>query len=462
MLAVMAPKLDRAREIALAASVGIVLADSSIVTLGLPEVLREFDGTVVGVSWVLTAFNLALALAILPAVRVSRRDPDRGWAAGLAGFALASLACALAPSEGALVAARVLQALGGAVTVACAIEALARQRGSHELAAPLWGAAGTIGISIGPAAGGVLTELLSWQSIFLVQVPLLLAIPLALRGRHEPAEPGPEGEPDLRPEAALALLSAGLTAALFLLVVLLTEGWALSPLAAAATVSAMPLAALAARWLIRHAGPPVSAALAGGLAIAGGLAALGVLPGASWALTLQPQALIGIGLALALPVLTMAAVGGRDPDGSRAGATIAARHIGIVVGIVILAPVLSSQLDSQRERAQEASTALLLDADLSPETKVAIGEAISGEIDRADGRLPQVAPAFDQVDPPAGSESELAALEDGIQEQVERAATNAFSLPFIGAALFALLALVPIARLGASASERRTRVEEPA
>jgi MFS family permease len=453
---------DRAHEIALAASVGIVLADSSIVTLGLPDVMREFDATVVGVSWVLTAFNLVLALAILPAVRFARLDPDRGWVAGIAGFSLASLACALAPSEAALIGARVLQALGGAVTVACAIEGIARLRGSHELAAPIWGAAGTIGISVGPAAGGILTELLSWQSIFFVQVPLLLAAPLALRGSRGRPEPGPEGEPDLRPEVALALLSAGLTAALFLLVVLLTEGWALSPLAAAATVSAMPIAAYATRWLIRHAGPPVSAALAGGLAIAGGLAALGVLPGASWALTLQPQLLIGVGLALAVPILTMAAVGGRDPEGTRAGATIAARHIGIVVGIVILAPVLSSQLEEQRDRAQEASTALLLDADLAPDTKVAVAEAVADQIDRADGRLPQIEPAFDAVEPPEGTEAELVSLEEGIADQVERAATNAFSIPFLGAAAFALLALVPIARLVTTPSERSTRLEGPA
>lgn len=453
---------ERAREIALAASVGVVLADSSIVTLGLPDVLREFDASVVGVSWVLTAFNLALALAILPAVRLGRQGPSRGWAIGLTAFALASLGCALAPSEAALIGARVLQALGGALTVVCAIELLARDRGSHELAAPVWAAAGTIGVSVGPAAGGLLTELLSWQAIFLVQVPLLLALPLALRGDGGSPEPGPEGEPDLRPEVALALLSAGLTAALFLLVILLTEGWALSPLAAAATVSAIPVAAFAARRLIDRAGPPISAALAGGLAIAGGLAALGVLPGASFALTLQPQILIGVGLALALPVLTFAAVGGRDPDGSRAAATIAARHAGIVLGIVILAPLLSTQLESQRDRAQEASTSLLLDAPLPPDTKVSLAEAISAQIEVADGKLPQVGPAFDAVTPPEGTEPDYAALETGIEDQVQRAATNAFSLPFLGAAAFALLALIPIARLGTTPSERPTRVEDAA
>ena len=443
-----APGGRRAREIALGVSVGVVLADSSIVTLGLPDILREFDGTVFGVSWVLTAFNLALAASVLPAARFARRSPRGGWAAGLSVFALASLACAISRSEAPLIAFRVVQAVGGAVAVASAIELLARSRGSHELAAPIWGAAGTIGLAIGPAAGGLLTELLSWQAIFLVQVPLLLLLPLAASQSVEPPERGPQGQPDLRPEVGLALLSAGLTAALFLLVILLTQGWAISSLGAALTVSAIPAAAFAARWLIHRAGPPASAALAGGIAIAGGLGALAVLPGASFALTLQPQVLIGVGLALALPVLTLAAVGGRDPRGSRAAATIAARHAGIVVGIVVLAPLLSSQLDSQRTKAQQSSTALLLDAPLPAETKVSLAEAISRQIAEADGKLPQVGGAFDQVTPPAGTESAFSELRSGIEDQVERAATNAFSLPFLGAATFALLALIPIARLG--------------
>ncbi len=130
---------QRTREIALALSVGVVLADSSIVTLALPDILQDFDSTVVGVSWVLTAFNLALALAILPAARVGRVEPRAGWAVGLAIFVGASAGCAAADSEAVLVTARIVQALGGALTIACAIELLARMLGSHERAAPLWG-----------------------------------------------------------------------------------------------------------------------------------------------------------------------------------------------------------------------------------------------------------------------------------------------------------------------------------
>ena len=85
---------------------------------------------------------------------------------------------------------------------------------------------------------------------------------------------------------------------------------------------------------------------------------------------------------MALPVLTAAAVGVNDPDGSRAASTIAARHAGIVVGILLLAPILSAQLVDQHEAGSAAGTSLLLDATCSPETKV----RIASEIDDAVGR----------------------------------------------------------------------------
>ncbi len=320
---------------------------------------------------------------------------------------------------------------------------------------------GTVGVAVGPAAGGLLTELFNWQSIFLVQLPLLLILPLAIGAALPAPERGREGPLNLRPEAGLALISAGLTGALFLLVILLTEGWGLSPLAAAATVSMIPAAAWAVRWIEHRAGPPVSAALAGGIAVAGGLIALAFLPGASWALTLQPQLLVGIGLALVLPVLTLAAVGGRDPDGSRASATIAARHAGIVIGIVALAPVLSAQLDSQRLAAQDSTTALLLDAPLPPTTKVSLAGALGNGIEAADGRLPGRRAVLRRGHPLEGDEAAYAQLETEITDQIERAATNAFSLPFMAAAAFALVALFPISSLRA-ARERHLRPDRAA
>jgi len=457
----METRQTRATELSLALTVGVVLADSSIVTLALPSILREYDATVFGVSWVLTAFNVVLAALILPAVRIARSRPRSGWSAGVSLFVAASVACAASGTATTLIAARVAQAAGGALVVACAIELLARLHGSHRDVAPVWGGAATIGIAVGPAIGGLLTQLLEWQSIFLLQIPLLLLVPIATVIRPARPEPGPGGPLDLRPEVALGLLSAGLTGALFLLVILLTEGWGLSPIAAAATVSAIPLAALAARWVEQRAGPPAAAALAGGIAVTGGLAALGVLPGASWALTLQPQLLIGIGLALSLPVLTLAALGGRDPAGSRAAATIAARHAGIVAGILILAPLLSAQLTAKQEAATDAATAALLDAPLPADTKVSLAAALGSRIESADGRLPSIGPAFDEVTPDPGDEVAYAQLEVDIEDQIARAATSAFGWPFLAAALLAALALIPIARLGTRTGSSWVGAVEP-
>jgi MFS family permease len=433
----------RIRVVLWAGTLGVVLADSSVVTLALPEILREYDTTVFGVSWVLTAFNLALAVAILPAARIAQRAPGRTWALGLVAFSAASLACAVAPSIAALIAARCVQALGGAAVIAGAIELLARATGSHAAAAGRWGTAGLAGLALGPAIGGLLTDLVSWESIFLLQVPVLLAA-VAARAPADVPEAGSEAPLDPRPEVALALLSAGLTGALFLLVVMLTEGWLYSPLEAALVVSAMPVATLAARALARRLGDDRPVVAAGAICMAGGLAALGLLPDAGAGWTLAPQVLVGAGIALALPGLTTRALSGRDPHGRRAATTIAARHAGIVLGILALTPVLSARFDTEHEAARLSGTALVLDAPLDPDTKVALGEELGETIAGAGGRLPELGPSFDEVEPLPEEAGDYAALETALVEEVDKAATHAFSLPFLLAGAIAALALLPV------------------
>ena len=436
----------RAKRIAWALTVGVVLADSSIVTLALPEILAEFDSTVLGVSWVLTAFNIVLALALLPAAAYARRRPVGLWKCGVVVFALASAACALAPSTEALIAARCLQAAGGAVAIAGAIELLSRAAGSHRDAAPIWGTAGLAGLALGPAAGGILTELLSWESIFFVQIPLIALLPRA-RAVPGPAEPGAGGRIALQPELALAVLSAGLTGALFLLVVMLTEGWRYSPLEAAALVTAMPLATLIAGRLAAGLEPGRANIAAGAVAIAAGLVALGLLPGADWWWVILPQLLVGAGIALALPGLTTRALGGRDPAGRRASGTIAARHLGVVVGIVVLTPIFDAQLDFEYDAVRRSGTALLLDAPLAPQTKIGLGEAIAEDVSAADGELPSLDPAFASVEPDPEQTAAYSELEDDLEAEIDAAATHAFSPAFLAAGALALVALIPIATM---------------
>ena len=116
------------------------------------------------------------------------------------------------------------------------LELLPATVGSERRATAIWAAAGATGAALGPAIGGLLTELVSWQSIFLVQVPVALAaaVPILAVARHEAAtgivepELRRTGRPHLLANLALALVSAAIAAALFLLVLLLIEGWRLS------------------------------------------------------------------------------------------------------------------------------------------------------------------------------------------------------------------------------------------
>src|SRR5256886_16435669 len=99
---------------ALSLLVAVVLGDSGVVTLALPEILRDFGAQVGEVAWVLIAFNLVLALTAVPAARAcGRRDPATATTAGLIVFAAATTGGAAAPSLGGLVAARRVQGHGG-------------------------------------------------------------------------------------------------------------------------------------------------------------------------------------------------------------------------------------------------------------------------------------------------------------------------------------------------------------
>ena len=156
--------------------VGVVLADSSIVVLALPDIYRDLDTTVFGVTWVLVSFNLVMALAAVPAAMVARRvGPGRAAAVGLAIFAGAGLACGLSDQLSTLIVARSVQAIGGALAVTAALELLPVAVGSERRASVVWATAGATGAALGPALGGILTQLVSWQSIFLIQVPVALA-----------------------------------------------------------------------------------------------------------------------------------------------------------------------------------------------------------------------------------------------------------------------------------------------
>ncbi|WP_375499054.1 MFS transporter [uncultured Jatrophihabitans sp.] len=431
----------------LALTVGLVLADSAVVTLALPDILQHLGGTVAQVAWVLIAFNLVLALVVVPVAWVcSRRDPAPLTAAGIAVFAVASAACAVAGSIEVLIAARCVQAVGGAFALVGCLELLVI-RSDEQRGVSRWVAAGVLGTAAGPVAGGLLTEAFNWQSIFVVQVPIAaLAVPAALSVRGRPVRSVDRHRPAFAPNLALALLSAALTAALFLLVLLLVDGWRRSPATAALTVSVVPLAAFAAGPLARafRAGPAAETAV-GCFLVAGGLTSLALLPSADLVWTIAPQALIGLGLGLTVDRLTAAAMKGRFPRAIHGGWTIGARHAGVVLGLAILTPVFTADLRDAQVPAQQAITSLVLDAQLTGPDKVALAKGLGAQLMNERGRVPDLHPAFARL-PLAASERPAAAqLERDLDSQLERAANRAFRDSFLIAAGLALAALASLA-----------------
>jgi MFS family permease len=450
------------RRIFIALAAGVALADASIVTLGLPSILVELNATVDGVALVLGVYTAVLALALLPAAWLCRRYGDAHvGAAGLALFGAASLGCGASDSLVLLLVLRGVQALGGAAGLVAAFELL--DGGRPGPGRRMWVAASVFGIAVGPALGGALTQAFSWRAIFLAQAPIVLpGLLVALQAaRGEIVAPADSRDPDrptarlsFRTAAALALLSASLTAVIFLVVLLLVSGWSIEPLAAALAVSVLPVAALLSS---RLPGDPQTRAIAGCLLVAGGVGCLALLPAASAWWTVVPQVLAGAGMGMALPALS----GELMPERSRhdVARLLSIRSAGIALALAALAPLISANLDTTIESAQEQGTAAVLDAPLPPEDKIAIAPDLFGGLNTDDPRdelQKSIDKARTDLDPDQASE--LDDLGNRLDDVVTGAVRSAFRTTFIvtsGLALLAALILLSGALGAASVIVRR-------
>ena len=306
-------------------------------------------------------------------------------AAGLGLFAVASVLCALSDSLALLLVARAVQALGGAGALLAAFALLVPHGEDEEGGRRLWLVAAVLSAAIGPALGGALTEAFSWQSIFVLQAVVALAAAVVCAAWPGVVEPvhvsSPPSRIDWRPGAALALVSAALTAVLFLLVLLLVAGWNVSPLSAAVAVTVIPIAALAGS---RIGGDARTRAAAGCMLTAAGTLALAFLPDANLLWVVVPEALAGLGMGMALPAL-----GGEmlpERDTRDAAVLLTLRHAGIAAALIILAPVVAAQLDDATERARERGVALVLDARLPPQDKIRLAPSLLAGVDQQEPR----------------------------------------------------------------------------
>jgi EmrB/QacA subfamily drug resistance transporter len=159
-----------------------MMVDITIVNTALPAIQSGLHMSTGGLEWVVSAYALSLA-AFIP---VSGALGDRFgrkhvFLLGLGGFVVGSVGCALSTTDQALIAARAVQGVGGAVVAALSLAILtdAYQHEDRASAIGIWAAIGGLGFGIGPVAGGLLLSVFDWPSVFWVNVPFGL-IALAL------------------------------------------------------------------------------------------------------------------------------------------------------------------------------------------------------------------------------------------------------------------------------------------
>jgi len=224
-------------------------------------------------------------------------------------------------------------------------------------------------------------------------------------------------------------------------VLLVITVWQRRPIAGALIVSALPAAAFLVGPLVARLGRR-EAVTAGALLLAAGLVALALLPAISNTVLAISLAFCGLGLGLAVPVLTADSI---DPERAplRSGTiTVGARHLGLVASVALIAPLLTHELDASQVPATLAGTRVILDGNIDLTKKVPIALDMRDEFVSAQrGAIPNLATPFD--DRGAKTDPSLRALRDTLLDTLRGAVTRAFRLSFLLSALFALLALVP-------------------
>ncbi len=214
--------MERRWKVLVVVSVAVLMVslDLFIVNVAFPDIARSFHGaSVATVSWVLNAYAIVVAALMVPAGRLADRHGHRRYfLVGLVVFLASSALCGIAPSVGALIAARVLQATGAALLLPTSLALLLPEfpPAKRSMAIGVWSAIAGIAAAAGPPLGGVLVQA-SWRWVFFVNIPIGLvalayALPLLRESRDEAQE-----RPDLGGAAiltvAVGLLALGLVKA---------------------------------------------------------------------------------------------------------------------------------------------------------------------------------------------------------------------------------------------------------
>jgi EmrB/QacA subfamily drug resistance transporter len=228
------PPGERTKKLALVSAIlasTIAAVDSSAVNVALPAIGRDLGGGFAAQQWVANAYLLTLsALILLAGSLTDRLGERRVFVAGVTGFGVGSLLCAVAPSIGVLIVARALQGISGALLTPAALAIIVAVFPKAERGGAIgtWTAWGGIGVLAGPVLGGQIVDSASWRWIFMINVPIVivaLAIGrVAVPGRAARAGTGAD-EPVPIDWTGAALAASGLAGISFGLIEQPVLGW---------------------------------------------------------------------------------------------------------------------------------------------------------------------------------------------------------------------------------------------
>jgi EmrB/QacA subfamily drug resistance transporter len=173
---------------------GLTFIDATVVNIALPQIGERLHADAAGLQWTVNGYTLSLASLILLGGSLGDRfGRRRVFVIGIVWFAVASLLCGLAPNIEVLIAARVLQGVGGALLTPGSLAILESSFESDDRARAIgaWSGLGGVAGALAPFLGGWLVEAWSWRLVFLINVPLAIAVAL-IAMRHVPESRDPD------------------------------------------------------------------------------------------------------------------------------------------------------------------------------------------------------------------------------------------------------------------------------
>lgn len=205
----------------------LVVIDVSAVHVAFPSIRSDFSVSDSELSWIISAYNIVVGSLLMASGRLADSlGRRRVYLPGVAIFGFGSMLCALAPTAGWLIAARVVQAIGGSVTMSAGFAVMLPEfpDSRRSTAIGIAGATGALGAVAGPVVGSILIDLFSWRGIFWLNVPLcILVLILGPRLLSESSDPDASGRIDW-----LGVAIGTAAVALIMVAIVQSESWGIS------------------------------------------------------------------------------------------------------------------------------------------------------------------------------------------------------------------------------------------